>query len=48
LPQPWPKWSTPRDASQWQAVVTDMVNRGAVLSADEQQVLVQYLAANFK
>lgn len=36
------------DASQWQQVVTAMVNRGAQLTTDEQKVLVQYLADNFK
>ncbi len=36
------------DATQWQRVVNDMVKRGAVLTAEEQQVLVQYLADNFK
>jgi len=36
------------DANRWQMIVNDMVNRGAVLTAEEQTVLVQYLAANFK
>jgi hypothetical protein len=36
------------DATQWQKVVTDMIKKGAVLSSDEEKVLVQYLAANFK
>jgi cytochrome c5 len=36
------------DASQWKKAVDNMINRGAVLSADEETVLVQYLAANFK
>jgi cytochrome c5 len=35
-------------ADQWKQVVDQMVQRGAVLSPDEETVLVQYLAANFK
>jgi mono/diheme cytochrome c family protein len=32
---------------EWQAIVNQMVNRGAVLSADEQKVLVAYLATTY-
>jgi cytochrome c5 len=35
-------------ADQWKRQVDQMVQRGAVLSSDEETVLVQYLAANFK
>jgi hypothetical protein len=35
-------------ASQWTAVVDNMITRGAVLSADEKTILVQYLADNMK
>ena len=35
-------------ASQWQMVVDDMIQRGAVLNSDEEKVLVQYLADNYK
>jgi cytochrome c5 len=35
-------------ASQWQRVVDDMIQRGAVLNSDEEKVLVQYLADNYK
>jgi Cytochrome c. len=35
-------------AAEWQQVVDQMVQRGAVLSADEEKVLVQYLADNYK
>jgi cytochrome c2 len=34
--------------SQWQGVVDQMIQRGAVLNSDEEKVLVQYLADNFK
>ena len=40
--------NTTGTAAQWQQVVDQMVQRGAVLSPDEKTVLVQYLAANFK
>lgn len=36
------------DAAQWQQVVDQMVQKGAQLNADEEKVLVEYLAANFK
>ena len=35
-------------AAQWQQVVDQMIQRGAVLNPAEETVLVQYLAANFK
>ena len=35
-------------AAEWQQVVDMMVQRGAVLSTDEEKVLVQYLAAAYK
>jgi len=35
-------------AAEWQQVVDLMVQRGAVLSAAEEKVLVQYLADNYK
>jgi uncharacterized lipoprotein YajG len=35
-------------ASQWQMVVDNMIQRGAVLNSDEEKVLVQYLADNYK
>jgi cytochrome c5 len=35
-------------AAEWQQVVDQMVQRGAVLSTDEEKVLVQYLADNYK
>ena len=34
-------------AAQWQQVVDQMIQRGAVLTPDEESILVQYLAANF-
>jgi len=36
------------DATQWQRTVTKMVQKGAQLTTEEQQVLVEYLAANFQ
>lgn len=36
------------DAAQWQKVIDQMVQKGAQLNADEEKVLVEYLAANFK
>ncbi|MPM13786.1 hypothetical protein SDC9_60145 [bioreactor metagenome] len=36
------------DATQWQRTVTQMVQKGAQLTTEEQQVLVEYLAANFQ
>lgn len=36
------------DAAQWQQVVDLMIQKGAQLNADEEKVLVEYLAANFK
>ncbi|MEA5077253.1 MAG: hypothetical protein VB013_01665 [Anaerolineaceae bacterium] len=36
------------DAAQWQQVVDLMVQKGAQLNADEEKVLVEYLAANFQ
>jgi len=35
-------------ADQWKQVVDQMIQRGAVLNANEETVLVQYLADNFK
>ena len=35
-------------ASQWQRVVDEMIQKGAVLNSDEEKVLVQYLADNYK
>lgn len=35
-------------ASQWTSLVDQMVNAGAQLNNDEKQVLVDYLAANYK
>jgi cytochrome c5 len=35
-------------SDQWKQVVENMISKGAVLSADEETVLVQYLADNFK
>ncbi len=36
------------DATQWQRTVSEMVQKGAQLTTEEQQVLVEYLAANFQ
>ncbi len=36
------------DAAFWQKIVSNMISKGAQLNADEQQVLVDYLAANFQ
>ncbi len=33
---------------QWQQTVSDMVQKGAVLNAEEQQTLVTYLAETYK
>ena len=35
-------------ADQWKQIVDQMVQRGAVLNSEEETVLVQYLADNFK
>jgi cytochrome c5 len=35
-------------ADEWKRVVDDMIKRGAVLSADEKTVLLQYLAEKYK
>jgi ABC-type glycerol-3-phosphate transport system substrate-binding protein len=35
-------------SDQWKQVVDNMISKGATLSADEETVLVQYLADNFK
>ena len=35
-------------AAQWKQTVDMMIQRGAVLTPDEETVLVQYLADNFK
>jgi len=36
------------NADQWNRTVNDMVNKGAQLTADEQKVLVAYLAETYK
>ena len=35
-------------ADDWSSTVTRMVNKGAVLTSDEQAALIQYLAENYK
>ena len=35
-------------AAEWEAIVAEMIGRGAKLSVEEKEVLVQYLAENFK
>ena len=35
-------------ADQWQATVTKMISNGAKLTNEEEAILVQYLADNFK
>jgi transposase-like protein len=37
-----------KTADQWQQTVTQMVNKGAKLSAEEQSVLIEYLAKTYK
>jgi len=41
-------YNTQASAGQWTSIVDNMVARGAVLTADERTVLIEYLAANFK
>ncbi len=35
-------------AAEWEAIVAEMIGRGAVLSDEEKELLVQYLVENFK
>ena len=37
-----------KTAEQWDATVTRMVEKGAKLTAEEKQVLVDYLSKNYK
>lgn len=39
--------SKKKTAEDWKATVERMVGKGAVLNADEQQVLIDYLTKNF-
>jgi predicted small lipoprotein YifL len=40
--------STHATAEQWKAIVERMVNNGAVLTSQEQDALVQYLAEHYQ
>lgn len=37
-----------KTVEEWQSTVSRMITKGAVLSAEEENTLVQYLAENYK
>ena len=39
--------TTKASLEEWQAIVSRMVKKGAVLTPDEETVLLEYLSANF-
>jgi cytochrome c5 len=40
--------STQKTLDEWTTTVDRMINKGAQLNADEKQILIDYLTANFK